>query len=186
MNEGEYLAFERTAEGKHELWDGEVYAMSGASLSHNRIVRNLVRRLGNALDGSDCEVLPSDMRVRIPRANRYVYPDVTVVCGPPQLDGEADVLVNPRMVIEVLSPSTAAFDRGDKFAGYRSIPSVQEIVLVTQDAYRVESYVRQPDDSWVLREHVGDQSVPLGPVPSPLPLPLIYEGVAPATDTTAS
>lgn len=180
MTVSEYLALERSAEDKHELWDGEVYAMGGASLDHNRIVRNLVRHLGNALEGTDCEVLPSDMRVRIPGGDRYVYPDVIVVCGPPRLERKADVLLNPRLVLEVLSPSTAAFDRGDKFAGYRSIPSVREIVLVAQDTRRVESYARQTDDSWILREHTGDAVVPLGPLPSPLPLAQIYEGVEPA------
>jgi Uma2 family endonuclease len=177
MTADEYLAFERAAEGKHELWDGEVFATSGASLDHNRIVRNLIRHLGNALAGSGYEVLPSDMRVRIPAHRRYVYPDVTIVCDPPQLEGEADVLLNPRMVIEVLAPSTAAFDRGDKFAGYRSIPSVREVILVSQDARRLESYTRQPDGSWVLREHTGDAAMPLEPLPTPLPLPLVYEGV---------
>jgi Uma2 family endonuclease len=175
MGAEEYLAFERTAQGKHELWDGEAFAMSGASLDHNRIVRNLVRHLGNALEGMGCEVLPSDMRVRIGARNRYVYPDVTIVCGPPQLEGEADVLRNPNLVVEVLSPSTEAFDRGDKFVGYRSLPSVREVVLVSQDARRVECYTRQLDDSWILREHTGNASVSLGPVS--LSLDEIYEGV---------
>ena len=175
MRAEEYLAFERTAEGKHELWDGEVFAMSGASLDHNRIVRNLVRYLGNALEGMGCEVLPSDMRVRLGDRDRYVYPDVTIVCGPPRLEGQDDVLVNPNLVVEVLSPSTEAFDRGEKFVGYRSLPSIREVVLVSQDARRIECYTRQLDDSWVLREHGGNASLPLGPVW--LLLEQIYEGV---------
>lgn len=185
MGAEEYLAFERAAEGKHELWDGEVFAMSGASLSHNRIVRNLIRHLGNALEGMSCEVLPSDMRVRIGLRLRYVYPDVTIVCGRPQLEGEADVLQNPNLVIEVLSPSTEAFDRGDKFAGYRSLPSVNEVVLVSQDERRVECYTRQLDDSWILRERTGDGAVQLGPLAVPLPLAWIYEGVEIAEGETS-
>lgn len=179
MQAEEYLAFDRAAEGKHELWDGEVFAMSGASLAHNRIVRNLLRHLGNPLEGMGCEVLPSDMRVRIEPAgragSRYVYPDVTIVCGPPHLEGEADVLRNPNLVVEVLSPSTEAFDRGEKFVGYRSLPSVHEVVLVSQDARRVECYTRQLDGSWVLREHTGAASISLGP--APVTLAQIYDGV---------
>lgn len=112
MHPEAYLALDRASEAKHELWDGEVYAMSGASLAHNQLVGNLVRHLGNALEGSGCLALPSDMRIRIPLRDRYVYPDVTIVCGSPELEGERDVLLNPRTVIEVLSPSTMDFDRG--------------------------------------------------------------------------
>jgi Uma2 family endonuclease len=178
MSVEEYLAFDRSAQDKHELWDGEVFAMSGASLSHNRIVRNLLRHLGNALEGMTCEVLPSDMRVRIKAGSRYVYPDLTIVCGPPQLEGSgADMLVNPNLVIEVLSASTEAFDRGEKFAGYRSLPSIREVVLVSQDVPRVECYTRQLDDSWILREYAGHASVQLGPLAEGLPLAKIYEGV---------
>jgi len=180
MHAEEYLAFERTAQDKHELWDGEVFAMSGASLDHNRIVRNLIRHLGNGLQGMGCEVLPSDMRVRIGLRDRYVYPDVTLVCGPPVLEGEADVLLNPNLIAEVLSPSTEAFDRGDKFVGYRSLASIREVVLVSQDARRVECYTRQLDDSWVLREHTGAASISLGPVS--LSLDEIYEGIELAVD----
>jgi Uma2 family endonuclease len=177
MSAEEYLAFERAAEGKHELWDGEVFAMSGASLAHNQIVRNLIRHLGNALEGMDCQVLPSDMRVRIGLRNRYVYPDVTIVCGRPRLEGNADVLLDPNLVIEVLSPSTEAFDRGEKFVAHRSLRSVHEVVLVGQDARRVECYTRQLDDSWILRERTGDAAVQLGPLAEPLPLDAIYDGV---------
>jgi len=178
MGAEEYLAFDRAAADKHELWDGEVFAMSGASLAHNRIVRNFIRHLGNALAGMGCEVLPSDMRVRIKALRRYVYPDVTIVCGRPHLEGgEADVLLNPSLIIEVLSPSTEAFDRGEKFAGYRSLPSVNEVVLVSQDERRVECYTRHMDDSWILRERTGDGAVQLGPLAEPLLLGWIYEGV---------
>lgn len=178
MHPEAYLALDRASEAKHELWDGEVYAMSGASLAHNQLVGNLVRHLGNALEGSGCLALPSDMRVRIPLRDRYVYPDVTIVCGSPELEGERDVLLNPRTVIEVLSPSTMDFDRGEKFAAYRSIPSLREVVFVSQDVRRLECYTRQPDDSWLLREHRDDATAPVGPLSTPLPLRRIYDGVA--------
>jgi Uma2 family endonuclease len=177
MSEDSYLALDRQSEIKHELWDGEVYAMSGASLAHNLVVGNLLRHLGNALDGSGCRALPSDMRVRLSR-DRYVYPDVTIVCGPPSLDGESDVLLNPSVVIEVLSPSTAAFDRGDKFAAYRTIVGLDEVVFVSQHERRVETYTRQPDDSWLMRESRANGALALRSVSVPLSLDLIYEDVA--------
>jgi Uma2 family endonuclease len=176
MSDDVYLAFDRSSEEKHELWDGEVYAMTGASLAHNRIVRNLGRHISNDLDGSDCEPLPSDMRVRIPERG-YVYPDLTIVCGPLDLEGETDILLNPRTIIEVLSPSTANFDRGDKFSGYSSMASVEEVLFVSQHARHVEHRTRQPDGSWVLRSYRGDDAVPLVSLPRPLALSRIYQGV---------
>jgi Uma2 family endonuclease len=177
MNEGSYLEFDRQSEAKHVLWDGEVYAMAGASLAHNLVVGNLLHHLGNALEGSGCRPLPSDMRVRLSR-DRYVYPDVTIVCGPPALDGESDILLNPSAVIEVLSPSTTAFDRGDKFVAYRSLVGLDEVVFVSQHEPRVETYTRQPDDSWLLRESRADGSLALRSLSVPLPLQLIYKDVA--------
>jgi Uma2 family endonuclease len=176
MDEDSYLALDRRSELKHQLWDGEVYAMSGASLAHNQIVRNLLRHLGNALDGSGCEPLPSDMRVRLSRS-RYVYPDVTIVCGPPSLDGESDILLNPSAIIEVLSPSTAAFDRGDKFAAYRTIAGLDEVVFVSQHERRVETYTRQADESWLMRESRADGSIALRSLPAPMSSNLVYDGV---------
>ena len=177
MDPDAYLEFDRASEIKHELWDGEVYAMAGASLAHNTIVGNLVRHLGNALDGSACRPLPSDMRVRIPSTSRYVYPDVTILCGPPSLEGESDILLNPSTIIEVLSPSTAAFDRGDKFLAYRSIPGIVEVVFVSQHERHVECYTHQADDSWVLRDFKGDGAAVLSFTPAPLGLDSIYAGV---------
>jgi hypothetical protein len=117
------------------------------------------------------------MRVRIPSTSRYVYPDVTILCGPASLEGERDILLNPSTIIEVLSPSTAAFDRGDKFLAYRSIPGIVEVVFVSQHERRVECYTHQADDSWVLREFRGDSAAVLSFTPAPLGLELIYAGV---------
>jgi Uma2 family endonuclease len=173
MDREAYLEFDRSSEEKHELWDGEVYAMTGASLAHNRIVMNLSHELTAALRGSECEALPSDMRVRIPQRG-YVYPDLTIVCGGPELESDADVLLNPRTIIEVLSPSTASFDRGEKFDGYRSISSVREVLFIRQDRRLVDHYARQQDGSWVLREYRDDDAVPIASLPSSLPLSAIY------------
>jgi Uma2 family endonuclease len=176
MDREAYLAFEREAPEKHELWDGEVYAMAGASLAHNWIVANLVHHINNALAGTDCKALPSDMRVRIPAGDRYVYPDVSIVCGRPVLEG-TDVLLNPRTIIEVLSSSTEAFDRGQKSAGYRSIASVDEILFISQHERRVECLTRQADGSWNLRDYQGDAAIPLLSLSTPLLVRQIYDGV---------
>lgn len=177
MSVDAYLALDDASPEKHEFWDGHVFAMGGASLAHNRIVRNLIRHLGNALEGSGCEPLPSDLRVRITDTERYVYPDVTVVCGPPQLEGSPETLINPRLVFEVLSQSTAAFDRGDKFAAYRGMPTVHEVVFLSQDEPRVECYTRQDDGTWLLREVGAGANLPLSAGPSRIPVARIYDGV---------
>jgi Uma2 family endonuclease len=157
-----YLAGERGGHAKHELWRGEVFAMAGASYVHNRIVANLVAALRDALGGGPCVALPSDMKIHVPSREAFVYPDASIVCGPPQFyDAAQDVLTNPAAVFEVLSESTERFDRGDKFVGYRSIPSLRECVLVSQQERLVEHYVRQPDGTWVLHEHPGEGSLAL-------------------------
>ena len=154
LTETEYLAFERASLDKHEYWDGEVFAMAGASFVHNQLVGNLTRVLGNLVLDAPCIVLPSDMKVRVPlRKGGYVYPDVSIVCGKPEhIDERSDVITNPQVVVEVLSGSTELFDRGEKFAGYRSLPSLVDYVLVAQDQVRIEHYARGPDGTWVLRE----------------------------------
>ncbi|HVI01261.1 MAG TPA: Uma2 family endonuclease [Enhygromyxa sp.] len=178
MTAEEYLAMDRAAEVKHEFWDGIAYAMAGASLAHNRLVRNLLVALTQALAGSECEALPSDQRVRVPGQQRYLYPDVTVVCGPPELeDGRADTLLNPRIIIEVLSDSTEAFDRGQKFEAYQAIPSVTEYIVVAQDRMRVDQFIRGANaTSWLLRPHAHG-SVEIATLGIQLPLASIYAGV---------
>ncbi|HVF28503.1 MAG TPA: Uma2 family endonuclease [Pyrinomonadaceae bacterium] len=153
----EYLAAEREAETKSEYYDGEVFLMSGASGEHNLIVTNLVRELSLQIRGKPCEVYPNDMRVYIPATGLFTYPDVIVVCGKPQLkeDGHRDTLLNPTLIVEVLSPSTANYDRGQKFEHYRSLDSFQEYLLVEQHESKLARYTRQPDESWVLKDFRG-------------------------------
>jgi Uma2 family endonuclease len=149
----EYLEFERAAETKHEYLDGQVFAMAGASLEHNQIVGNLLVEIGGQLKGRDCRVLPSDMRLHMPGARYYTYPDVTVVCGKPELqDQHFDILLNPKVLIEVLSDSTERTDRSRKAKHYRRIASLEEYVLVAQDEPRVEIYLRQGGREWLLTE----------------------------------
>lgn len=153
MTATEYLAMERGAPTKHELWNGEAFAMAGASFVHNQLVGNLARVLGNLVVDGPCIVLPSDMKVHVPLTKGFVYPDVSVVCGPPEfVDDDSDVIRNPTVVIEVLSSSTERFDRGEKFVGYRSLPSMVDYLLVSQVQPRIEHYARAQDGSWVLRE----------------------------------
>jgi Uma2 family endonuclease len=149
----DYLVRERRAETKSEYLNGEMFAMSGASREHNLIAVNAARELSQQLRDRDCEVYQSDMRVKISPTGLYTYPDVTVVCGEPQFeDAELDTLVNPKILIEILSSSTADYDRGGKFAHYRRIESLEEYVLISQDRCLIEHYVRQPHDHWLLSE----------------------------------
>ena len=148
----EYLELERAAETKSEYRYGQIVAMTGTSLNHNRIVVDLARVLGRELQGSPCEPFTNDVRVRVSRTGLYTYPDVIVTCGEIlHDDAHVDTLLNPIVLIEVLSPSTEAYDRGEKFAHYRRLESLQEYVLVAQDTVRVERYVRRGEE-WVLSE----------------------------------
>lgn len=146
----DYLAFDRASEQKWEYLDGmvfDVFAMAGASVSHNRIVVNLTVALGNQLQGGACEVFSNDTRVRI-RQEAYAYPDLVIVCGVPQFEGQQDILVNPAVIVEVLSPGTETYDRTGKFHEYQKLASLQEYVLVAQDRPLVESFTRT-DDGWL-------------------------------------
>jgi Uma2 family endonuclease len=145
----EYLAIERKAEYKSEYFAGEMFAMAGASKRHNLIVSNMIRILGTQLLDRDCNVYNSDMRVKIEKFDKYTYPDV-VVAGEEERfeDDQEDTLLNPLVIVEVLSGSTEAYDRGKKFEYYQSIPSFVEYLLVSQTTYRVEQYIRQDGRKW--------------------------------------
>ena len=146
----EYLAVEREAEFKSEYFNGEMFAMSGASRKHNLIVTNIVRELSQQFRGRPCEVYSSDMRVKVSATGLYTYPDSIVVCSEPKFeDAHVDTLLNPTLIVEVLSASTAAYDRGQKFAHYRGIESLSEYVLVSQDECKVEHFAKQSDRQWL-------------------------------------
>lgn len=144
----EYLALERVAETKSEFFDGEIFAMAGGSEAHNLIAGNLIGELHGALRGGRCRVYPSDMRVKTP-TGLYTYPDASVMCGKPEFEGDRqDILLNPVVIFEVLSPSTEAYDRGRKFQNYREIPSLMAYVLVSQDRTLMEQFARGADGAW--------------------------------------
>ena len=158
ITEEEYLRLERAAEYKSEFVDGEIFAMSGGLLPHNVLAGRWILELGLKLRGRDCLVLTSDQKVRTPSSGSYVYPDVSVVCGQPRMHQSAgDILTNPIVVIEVLSPSTESYDRGKKFELYREIASLQDYILVHTGAVHVEHFSRKPG-SWLLYAYHGAES----------------------------
>jgi Uma2 family endonuclease len=171
----EYLAIERKAETKHEFYRGEMFAMVGGSRPHNHITVNIAASLWQRLRDGDCIVYSSDQRVKVAAAGLYTYPDVTVQCGEPEFeDQQEDTLLNPLVLVEVLSPSTADYDRGGKFALYRQLPSLQQYVLVGQDRAAVEHYVREADH-WLFSELKGREAVlSLPSLACDLPLADIY------------
>jgi Uma2 family endonuclease len=179
MTVAQYLAFERASPLRHEFYRGELFAMSGVSISHGRIVMNLGSELRVALRNSPCEVLGPDSRVRVSSTGLYTYPDLLVACEPLEFDDDQrDTLLNPRVIVEVLSRSTEAYDRGTKFAHYRSLPSLREYVLVSQDQPLVERYTRRPEESWELREFRGlETQFDLTAIPFRAPLSVLYERV---------
>jgi len=176
----EYLALERAAEHKSEYFDGEIFAMAGASEEHNLITVNLSRELSTQLKGRPCRTYSNDMRVKVDASGLYTYPDVVVVCGERQFeDAQVDTLLNPTLIVEVLSPSTEAYDRGQKFRLYRGLASLKTYVLVAQDTPQVERYERQPDDQWLLSEAQNlEDALPLPGIGCHLALSEVYDNVA--------
>lgn len=156
----DYLTTERESLEKHEYFDGEIFQMAGSSMEHNLITSNLIISLGNQLKKRNCQVYPPDMRVQIPKTGLFTYPDVSVVCGEAELlpDGHLDTLTNPILIIEILSPSTEGYDKGAKFDNYRSLESLREYLLVSQDAKKIIRYTKQADGSWVLMDFIGDKT----------------------------
>ncbi|MDQ5824117.1 MAG: Uma2 family endonuclease [Chloroflexota bacterium] len=151
----QYLAIEREAQSRNEYVNGVIYAMSGASREHNLITGNVFAEIRAQFRGRPCEAYVGDMRVKVSSTGMYTYPDVVAVCGEPVFDDEhVDTLTNPTMIVEVLSPSTEGYDRGEKFAHYRRLETLRDYVLVAQDKVRVEHFVRLDDTSrqWVLTE----------------------------------
>jgi Uma2 family endonuclease len=148
----DYLAIERRSETRSEYLDGEIFAMTGASERHNLLAGNLYTIFRAQLRPRGCRVYVSDMRVKVSATGLYTYPDVIVVCGKPQFeDAEVDTLLNPQVIVEVLSKSTEDYDRGTKFVHYRTIPSLTEYLLVAQDRVHVEHHLRQ-NEGWLLTE----------------------------------
>jgi Uma2 family endonuclease len=176
----DYLAAERECiDEKHEYVAGQVFAMVGASFNHNLIVTNLARELSTQLKSRPCTVLSSDMRLRIQVADACTYPDILVLCDSPSFhDRRKDVLTDATLVAEVLSPSTEGYDRGGKFALYRSLPSLSQYLLVAQDRCAVDVFTRQPGDRWLLEAYADPRAeIPLESIGCTLPIGEIYDKV---------
>jgi Uma2 family endonuclease len=175
----EYLEIERDAEFRSEYYQGEMFAMAGGTETHTVLVDNLVFELRQKLRGGSCRSYSRDMRVRVSPTGLYTYPDLIIVCGERKfLDDTRDTLLNPAVIIEVLSKSTEAYDRGKKFDHYRTLESLQEYVLVSQDEAQVESFRRQPGAEWLFKVAKGlDAEISLESVQCSLRLADIYEAV---------
>lgn len=150
----EYLELDHQSEEKIEFWDGHIFTLAGASANHNRIQRNMVFALQLKLRGKGCEIFPSDMRVKVPTYPPYRYPDLSALCGKADIEnlGKQELLVNPQLIVEILSESTAEFDRGYKFTYYKSIESFIEYILIAQDRPHVSQFIKQADNSWLNHE----------------------------------
>lgn len=180
LSEEEYLTQERAAEFRSEFIAGEVFAMSGGSQRHSRLAVRVSSEIDAHLREKPCHVFSPDMRVRTPRTGAYLYPDVSVVCGEVKSYLDAvDLLTNPLVIVEVLSPSTANYDRGEKFELYREFPSLQDYLLIHTENTHVEYYARQADGSWLFREYrnAGDRAR-IASIEFDLDLGNLYKGVA--------
>ena len=196
--EEEYLEFERASEEKHEWLDGQIYqvwAMAGASPEHSLITANITAELVLQLRGKKCRAFSSDMKVRssemkakLGSAGLYSYPDLTIVCGEPEYhDKFRDVLINPQVIIEVLSPATEGFDRGKKFHRFQFNSSLTDYILIAQDEPRIEHYVRQSDNRWLLTVTTGLESeASIASIECTLPLSDVYDRVTFTQDDVAA
>jgi Uma2 family endonuclease len=176
----EYLAFERAADTKHEYLDGEIYDMAGASPQHNRICFNTIGELHNLLKGTSCFGYTSDQKIRTDPMDLFSYPDITIVCGEPVYhDEHQDVILNPKVIIEVLSPGTEAYDRGEKFARYQNTKSLTDYVLIAQDRSSIEHYTRQKGTrKWIFTiETEMSAEIFIASINSKLMLSAVYDRV---------
>ncbi len=180
----EYLARERLADLRSEFYRGEMFAMAGGSPRHSLIKTNLLCALCNALKGRPCTAYDSDLRIRVSTTGLYTYPDASVICGELQFDDEhRDTVLNPTLLVEVLSESTEAYDRGKKFDHYRQLASLREYLLVSQDSPKLERFARNPDGTWTLTIVSGlDQSLDLSAIGVRLSLAEVYDKVDQVND----
>lgn len=176
----EYFVLEQASSEKHEFYRGEIFLMAGASLRHNRIARNILAQLTFQLRGKPCEPFGSDLRIAATTFPLHTYPDISVICGDPVMDDvDKHAATNPHTLIEVLSPSTEKYDRGEKFTLCRSLTSLREYILVAQNQPHVERFVLQSNDKWLLHIYDGlDGVVELPDIECRLAMKDIYEGVA--------
>jgi Uma2 family endonuclease len=174
----QYLEMDRKSDVRLEYYFGEVFDMACGTEQHSALKMRLAATLITQLDGKGCSEFDSDLRICVDPANHYAYADAFILCGPPQRVGERrDIIANPSVIFEVLSPSTEAYDRGDKFRMYRAIASLQEYVLISQKEKQVECFCRQPDGRWLLTVYQGGQVLQLETVDCAIDIDALYKGV---------
>ena len=178
FTESEYLELERKADFKSEYYNGEIFAMAGATLIHNKIVSNLIFLFNQFLKDKPCDVYPSDLRLQVEKSGLYTYPDITIVCGKTELlDNKFDTLKNPTILIEVLSDSTEKYDRGQKFSFYREIPSLKEYILVSSKTMKIEKFKRLEDGNYLYIESNEHQPFPIDSIDMNLNLEDVYNKI---------
>ncbi len=175
----EYLEFERNSSEKHEYYQGEIFAMSGASFIHNKIFANFFGELSSRLKGKTCQPFGSDLRTSVQVGNLFAYPDMSVICGNPDFtDDKFDTVKNPTVIIEILSPSTRNYDLGGKFLLYKQIESLKEYILVDSESIKVIKYSKNDDNSWLMTEiNSLDEYLKLNSIQLELQLVDIYDNV---------
>ena len=174
----EYLEIEEAAIEKHEYYQGEIFDMAGAKHEHNLVLKNLYFALGNKLKGKPCQPFSSDTRIHIEKNSLFTYPDISVICGDPVYRNNDDLnLLNPTVIIEVLSPSTKSYDQGEKFALYRDIPTLKEYIIADPDKIKIAAYHINSGGHWELREYKSMEEVlQLKSIKTTVKLNVIYEG----------
>ena len=172
----QYLALEEKAEYRSEYWNGEIVAMSGATIDHQQIVSNLTEFLGAKIRGR-CRVFPSEMKVWVKKRDKFFYPDLTIICDQPDFyNNRRDTIINPKLLIEVLSKSTASFDRAEKFLSYQTFESLEEYVLISQEKALIEQFIKREDGNWIYKATIGMESAVTFPsVDATLLLSEIYD-----------
>lgn len=175
-----YLETEREALEKHEYYQGEIFAMSGASVKHNKIFINCIGELQNRLKGKSCQPYGSDLRIHIPKNTLYTYPDISIICGEMEFsDDKFDTVTNPSVIIELLSDSTRNYDKGEKFTLYRDITSLKEYILIDTEKIYVEKHIRNADNSWQLTDYKSiENSFTISTIQLSFLLVDIYEGIS--------
>jgi Uma2 family endonuclease len=175
----QYLESERLALEKHECYLGEIFAMSGASFRHNQIFKNTYGTLYSKLKGKPCQPYGSELRIHIPGNSLYTYPDISIICGTPEMtDTVKDTVTNPSIIIEILSKSTYDYDKGQKFTLYRDIDSLKEYILIDSMSVRVEHYHRNEDSSWTLKDYrIIDDTLNIETIAADLQLSDVYADV---------
>ncbi|HYV90260.1 MAG TPA: Uma2 family endonuclease [Chitinophagales bacterium] len=180
ITEAEYLEIESAASFKSEYYKGEVFAMAGTSVKHNIIAMNLYKKVASFLEGKPCRMLGSEMRVHVRKNTLYTYPDGLIVCGKMELKQgeEFDTLMNPSIIFEILSSSTASYDRGEKFKLYREIDSLDEYILISSENIGVEIFRRQPNNNWILSEYkTAEENFMIEKIGYEMKMADLYDGV---------